>query len=688
MWIFLLVIGYLFFILLNVIAYAKYYFTAKLTIGGFAQVLYTLQNSMSGSESTVSETILDFFKQQGIWLFLGTLIFIGLIVLYVFYKQGKIKSSLDPKKLKLTIHSGIIVLVCLLLCSDLVQGASLYHMLGIQDYQDSLNKESDLYDKYYVDANTVELEFPEKKKNLIYIICESMEASYTDEEHGGGYKESRIPELTSLAKEYTDFSSSDDPNLNGGLTPGNTVWTIAGIAAQSMGLPLNIGNSEFNRNFENESQFLPTVQSLGDILEEAGYSNYFMCGSDAAFAGRKNYYEQHGDYEIYDLIKAREEGFIPEDYYVWWGFEDNKLFSYAKEKLPEIAKEDEPFNFTMLTVDTHFSGGYKCEDCPDEFDEQYDNVIKCSDKKVAEFVQWIQEQDFYEDTTIVIAGDHLSMDGLVAESVPEDYMRKIYFTVINGPEYTLNRTRQYASLDIFPTILEALGVKIEGDRLGLGTSLYSNTSTLIEILGFDELNRQMGYKSSYYDEVILNGDESKLPTKKDPEAEKNEESDQNPTEITAPSAQDYQANQENFSNPDYYWVPETIIVQQPTTNPSDFESNESSSTIITTPSTPENNEESSSSTTPPDQGSTTTPTTPDEGTSGDSSTLTPTVPDSGTTTTPTTPDEGTSGDSTIPVDPTPAVPETSTSAQVSSSTANTEAPASVSVESTGIEEKK
>ena len=45
-----------------------------------------------------------------------------------------------------------------------------------------------------------------------------------------------------------------------------------------------------------------------------------------------SYFTQHGQYEIYDYYTAIEKGKIPEDYYVWWGFEDSKLYEYAKEE--------------------------------------------------------------------------------------------------------------------------------------------------------------------------------------------------------------------------------------------------------------------------------------------------------------------------------------------------------------------
>ena len=77
-----------------------------------------------------------------------------------------------------------------------------------------------------------------------------------------------------------------------------------------------------------------------------------MVGSDLSFGGRREYFKTHGKYKNYDLYTAREDGIIDDDYYVFWGYEDEKLFEYAKEELTNIASKDEPFNFTMLTVDT------------------------------------------------------------------------------------------------------------------------------------------------------------------------------------------------------------------------------------------------------------------------------------------------------------------------------------------------
>ena len=38
------------------------------------------------------------------------------------------------------------------------------------------------------------------------------------------------------------------------------------------------------------------------------------------------------------------------------------------------------------------------------------NVISCTDKQVSSFINWIQNQSWYPNTTVVILGDHCYLD--------------------------------------------------------------------------------------------------------------------------------------------------------------------------------------------------------------------------------------------------------------------------------------
>lgn len=349
----------------------------------------------------------------------------------------------------------------------------------------------------YVSTADVKLTFPEQKRNLIYIYLESMEVTFADRDSGGAFPENVIPELTALARDNEDFSGSSDA-LNGGIVYVGTSFTTGGMFAQTTGLPLKISIGK--NNMDTQESFFPGIKGLGDILQEEGYKQVLMIGSNATFGGRRLYYREHGDFEIDDYLYAKEQGWIPEDYKVFWGYEDEKLFAFAKKRLTEMAAEDAPFHLTLLTVDTHFEDGYVCRLCKDEFGEnQYANVIACSSRQVAAFVDWIRKQDFFENTTVILAGDHTTMDKDFCAEIDSSYRRKAYVAYINAAAQPADpaKTRTYATLDAFPTILAALGVQIEGNRLGLGTNLFSEKETLSEKYGDYYERVELGKRSAF-----------------------------------------------------------------------------------------------------------------------------------------------------------------------------------------------
>lgn len=385
----------------------------------------------------------------------------------------------------------------------LFSAASLWHytiLVGIPDYIRTVRTASSLYEEEYIPPDSVQITFPEKKKNLLFIYLESMESTYASLEEGGGKPYNYIPNLTRLAEENISFS--DTEKMGGLISYAGSSWTMAALMASTAGVPYSLpieGNSvgEYER-------ILPGAVTLGEVLRDAGYQNYFMCGSEAEFGGRQKYFQQHGDYKIFDYFTAIEDGLIPEDYYEFWGFEDEKLFQYAKEKLTDIANEGQPFNFTMLTVDTHHMEGYICRLCDNQYPEQYANVIVCSDRQTADFISWVQEQSWYKDTVIVLVGDHISMNNTFWDDIPENYNRRTYNCFMNTGKENENielKNRNVHSMDLFPTTLGALGAQIEGDRLGLGTNLFSGKETLAETMD-DFEQESLRYSNYYYEHLI------------------------------------------------------------------------------------------------------------------------------------------------------------------------------------------
>ena len=448
---------------------------------GFDSILYTLSSNLGGVEP---ELLLNYLLLG----LLPALVFTALSVYLLFFR-------LQPKGA---------VWICLLLTVALLTVAAFDCQL-VEYVADQLS-ETSLYETYYRDPASVKITFPEEKRNLIYIMLESMETSYLSRDLGGAMEENLIPELYRLADDHICFSNTKAP-VGGYHTTAGATWTIGSMVAQTAGIPLKTPTEDVNKYGSEGEAFLPGVTSLTNILHDAGYYQALMVGSDVSFGGREAYFSQHGMDEILDIYTARQDGIIPKDYFVWWGMEDLHLFEYAKQKLTKISSGNQPFAFTMLTVDTHHVGGYQCDLCqPSVSGETYDQSISCSSRQVAAFVEWIQEQPFYENTTIVIVGDHESMDnGYFERMVDDDYQRMMYNCFINAAASPKRLTnRQWAAVDLFPTTLAAIGATIEGNRLGLGTDLFSGQITLCEKYGFEAFNEELSKASDYYEENFWN----------------------------------------------------------------------------------------------------------------------------------------------------------------------------------------
>ena len=383
---------------------------------------------------------------------------------------------------------------------------------AIADFIDNQLHQSAFIQEHYVDPQSVGITFPEEKRNLITIFVESAETSAQDRANGGMFEVNYIPEMTAIAREGVSFSHSD--KLEGAAVAPACGWTIAGLVAQTAGLPLKLyGHDDQPGGVDNSlgdfAAFMPGATSLGEILRDAGYRRVFMAGSDFTFGGRRAYYAQHGDYEILDYLVASESGRLPPPYYFeGWGFEDEKLYDWAREELTALAASGEPFHFAMLTVDSHSPDGYLCRLCPDTYDEQYANVLACTSAQLDSFIRWCQAQPFYENTTIVITGDHVSMqEGFYAGESSKyagNVERKVYNAFLNSAvEPVREEGRMFTTMDFFPTTLASLGVTIEGERLGLGTNLFSDQATLAEEYGYETMFSELSRTSVFYNNEIL-----------------------------------------------------------------------------------------------------------------------------------------------------------------------------------------
>ncbi|WP_188355146.1 LTA synthase family protein [Galliscardovia ingluviei] len=463
------------------------------------QFLFNFASPVGGANE---DSMRDLYSRPVFLLFLVIFILTYLLVVPAKLGFGFEKKVWITRKIRQMIVIPLSFAICIGGC------LYAYKHLHAKEIAQSYMVKSEYVQDNYVDPTSVKLTFPKHKRNLVHIYFESAETSYLDKQNGGYMDENLMPNLMELANTGVHFSHTDKP-FGGPHQIYGTSWSVAGMTNMNFGIPLKAPGTQ--NSYGLDGRFLPGATGYTDILAKEGYNQTIMFGADAHFGGLDAFYQNHGVQTIFDVKYAREHGLIPQDYNVWWGFEDNKLYDYAKQEMTRLASEGKPFNLMMENADTHFPDGFVEPETQDKFGKQYANVIFNSQKQIVDLIQWIQAQPFGPDTTIVVTGDHLSMDVNFFKDWDPKYERTTFNAFINAdfPERHFKlRDRQYASWDYFPTILSSLGVKIQGNRLALGTNLASNKQTLIERDGKDTVDKETSLYSQFYVDKLLNNKQS------------------------------------------------------------------------------------------------------------------------------------------------------------------------------------
>ncbi len=499
---FVIINTFLFFLGFSLLVTAIY-LNKKFSSMNIDTILFTIRFANGSYSSDVRNTII---------LLVVAVILVTAVFAVMIYRREKADTllSLSPDKKHsfetktLSSSKRLISLFSsgLLACGAFMLGDSVELITFIKQ---NITK-STIYEEHYTAPTQDVIHFPEKKKNLVYIYMESFENTYTSFKNGGNQPYDLIPEIYQLEKENINFSNNSEVGGQSVFFP-MIRYTMGSTVAQTSGVLLtSVFEFDHNSVASKMSSLLGPLRRLEDVLHDAGYNQLFIRGENTSFAGYNKYVGRYDNSKIYDVTNAKAEGKLPANYEHSWGMQDSLLFPIIKEHIEELAKQDAPFCISTYTVDTHsFEGGFRCELCDPQIKNDYAAAINCSSRQVADLISWLSEKPYWEDTVVILVGDHPAE--LCANGVRFDedgYIRTTCNCIINSPKTPVNeKNRTFCAIDMFPTTLSAIGCTIDGDRLGLGTDLFSDTPTLCEEMGADTFVEEIQKRSDYYNENFL-----------------------------------------------------------------------------------------------------------------------------------------------------------------------------------------
>lgn len=329
------------------------------------------------------------------------------------------------------------------------------------------NTTTKLYENYYRAPEITAADFPQQKRNLILLHLESVENNFADKNLYGA---NLLPELSALAAE--------NPSFTGYQALYGTNYTKAALVAGHCGIAYRTPALSFGNIYTH----LANITCLSDILAANGYETWFAKSADHTFAYTDIFYNQHKYQHIIDryaLTQGLSDEEINKNKSSYDGLSDKLLFTHILN-LFQQQKIKEPFLLTAFTVDTHVPGTVLPYNCPKVYGDVRDNIL-CSDSTVADFIKEFQKTPYWQNTTVVIVGDHPMFKELKPQK-RQKHRRGIFNVFLNLPQkpvYTPDKP--FTALDMPATYMEALGINLKGHAFGLGRSLFSDVPSLISL---------------------------------------------------------------------------------------------------------------------------------------------------------------------------------------------------------------
>lgn len=308
-------------------------------------------------------------------------------------------------------------------------------------------EQKDLNEYFSKDKKTGEhLKGISKDKNLIIVQVEALQEFVINAKTPSG--EEITPNMNKLIKESQYFE-----NVYVQVGGGNT--SDAELMTNTALYPAKEGAAYF---------LYPTntYDSIGSILKEKGYNTYVSHPNNPTFWNRGVMYnalqfDQFFSNETFEL-----------DEYVGWGLGDTSLYRQTIDKMDT----DDPFYSFIISLSSHYPFKYEYFEnyefdvgkYEDTFIGYYLKSVNYADKALGSMIEKLKDDNIYDDTLIVIYGDHTAvpqersdelMEYLGVENTESEWLRlqKIPL-IIHDPDMKEYKVHSNigGQIDILPTI--------------------------------------------------------------------------------------------------------------------------------------------------------------------------------------------------------------------------------------------
>jgi lipoteichoic acid synthase len=234
-------------------------------------------------------------------------------------------------------------------------------------------------------------------------------------------------------------------------------------------------------------------EATPELIKEHGYYSSVMHANNKSFWNRDIMYKaleydrffEIGDYEV------NEENSIG------WGLKDKDFFEQSIQHLKSLP---EPYYTKLITLTNHFPFELGEEDkMINEYTSnsrtlnRYFPTVRYTDEAIKHFIQRLKEEGIYEDSIIIIYGDHYGISDNHNKAMAQ-YLEKEEITPLDSVQLqrvplivhipgqegkTISKVS--GQIDLKPTILHLMGIDTQ-DHVQFGADLFSKDKMPFTVL--------------------------------------------------------------------------------------------------------------------------------------------------------------------------------------------------------------
>jgi lipoteichoic acid synthase len=304
-----------------------------------------------------------------------------------------------------------------------------------------------------------------KNRHVFTIQVESLQEFAINQKVNG---QEVTPHLNALLKESTYFD-----NVYQQIGAGNTSdaeWLMhTSLYPEGMDPTVNLIDEN-------------PIPSLVRTLSKSGYGTATYHADDITYWSRDTLYPALG----FDYVYTSDE--IPDEEEIGFGPPDEVLFSFVESQLPKQLNAHDRMYSNIITLTSHtpfeMPDEYEFLDLPEKFEGTYVGnylqSIRYTDEQIGMFIEQLKDLGIYEDSVILIYGDHSGLHGapvtkqdqvLLKELLGHEYNIKDRFLVpvlftVPGIFTGESSSHLGGQIDLMPTLLNLLGIEHNAQMIG------------------------------------------------------------------------------------------------------------------------------------------------------------------------------------------------------------------------------